>query len=100
MPGLVRLGVRNASRHPVRSVPRPRGLLASASFLVVAVTAAFHRDPGRTFLEKTGGSGGFAWIGESSVPIFEDSERTRTAPHWRTGDVGISCLSASGPATM
>jgi hypothetical protein len=70
MPGLLRLGIRNASRHPVRSVLTV-GLLASACFLIVAVQA-FHRDPGRDFLEKTGGSGGYAWVGEAAVPIFQD----------------------------
>jgi ABC-type lipoprotein release transport system permease subunit len=70
MPGLLRLGVRNAARHPVRSVLTV-GLLASACFLIVAVQA-FHRDAGRDFLEKTGGSGGFALVGEATVPIFQD----------------------------
>ncbi len=69
-PSLAALGFRNASRHPVRSVLTV-GLLAAASFMVVAVQA-FHRDPTHDFLEKTGGSGGYAWIGEATVPIFQD----------------------------
>src|SRR5262249_44532762 len=59
IPGLVRLGVRNAARHPVRSLLTV-GLLAAAGFMVVAVQA-FHRDPGHDFLERAGGSGAFAW---------------------------------------
>jgi ABC-type lipoprotein release transport system permease subunit len=67
---LTRLGVRNAARHPVRSLLTV-GLLASATFLVVAVQS-FHRDPGQDFLQQEGGSGGFALLGESDVPIFEN----------------------------
>jgi hypothetical protein len=47
------------------------GLLAAATFLLVAVQA-FHRDPDRDFLSKSGGSGGYAWVAESTVPIFQD----------------------------
>ena len=70
-PSLAKLGVRNASRHPVRSILTV-GLLAAASFMVVAVQA-FHRDPNQDFLKLTGGSGGYAWIGEATVPIFQIS---------------------------
>jgi ABC-type lipoprotein release transport system permease subunit len=70
MPGIGRLSIRNAARHRVRSVLTV-GLLASAAFMIVAVQA-FHRDPARNFLEETGGSGGYAWVGESTVPIFQD----------------------------
>jgi ABC-type antimicrobial peptide transport system permease subunit len=64
------LGVRNASRHPVRSLLTV-GLLASASFLVIAVES-FHRDPGRDFSEQSGGSGGFALLADSDVPSILD----------------------------
>jgi putative ABC transport system permease protein len=67
---LAALGVRNASRHPLRSVLTV-GLLAAATFLVVAVQA-FHRDPGRDFLGLHGGSGGFALLAESELPIYQD----------------------------
>jgi ABC-type lipoprotein release transport system permease subunit len=86
---LAPLAVRNATRHPVRSVLTV-GLLAGASFMIVAVQA-FHRDPGRDFLEKTGGSGGFAWVGESTVPIFQDlntpAGREAVGLHLRDYDV-------------
>jgi putative ABC transport system permease protein len=68
--GLARLGSRNAGRHPVRSI-LTMGLLAFATFLVVAVQA-FHRDPGAHFLEKDGGSGGYPFVAEADVPIFLD----------------------------
>jgi putative ABC transport system permease protein len=67
---LARLGVRNAARHPVRSL-LTAGLLASATFLIVAVQS-FHRDPGRDFLNHDSGSGGFSLLAESDVPIFQD----------------------------
>jgi putative ABC transport system permease protein len=67
---LARLGIRNAARHPVRSL-LTAGLLASATFLIIAVES-FHRDPGRSFLERNSGSGGFGLLAESDVPIFQD----------------------------
>jgi len=67
---LARLGVRNAARHPVRSL-LTAGLLASATFVVVAVES-FDRDPGKDFLDRNSGSGGFALLGEADVPIYED----------------------------
>jgi ABC-type antimicrobial peptide transport system permease subunit len=74
-PGLVRLGFRNAARHPVRSLLTV-GLLAAAAFMVVAVEV-FHRDPGEGFLDQTGGSGGFAWVGEATTPVFADLQSTK-----------------------
>jgi ABC-type antimicrobial peptide transport system permease subunit len=64
------LGVRNATRHPVRSLLTV-SLLASATFLVIAVES-FHRDPGADFGSKDGGSGGFPLLGETEVPLFMD----------------------------
>lgn len=69
-PTLSRLGLRNAGRHAARSVLTV-GLLASAAFLIVAVES-FHKDAGHHFLERTGGSGGFAFFAEGNVPVFED----------------------------
>ena len=72
---VARLGVRNAARHPVRSL-LTAGLLAAATFLIVAVES-FFRDPGKNFLDLHGGSGGFVLLGEADLPIFQDltSER-------------------------
>src|SRR5207253_1506502 len=67
---VARLGVRNAARHAVRSL-LTAGLLASATFLVVAVQS-FYRDPGKDFLNRQSGSGGFGLLGESDVPIYQD----------------------------
>jgi ABC-type antimicrobial peptide transport system permease subunit len=65
-----RLGVRNASRHPVRSL-LTAGLLGAAAFLLVGVES-FRREPGQDYLRKEGGSGGYALIAESDLPIFQD----------------------------
>jgi putative ABC transport system permease protein len=75
---LARLGVRNACRHPVRSLLTV-GLLAAATFLVTAVES-FHKEPGRDFYDHSGGSGGFPLFAESEVPVFQDlnDQRTRT----------------------
>jgi ABC-type lipoprotein release transport system permease subunit len=74
-PALTRLGVRNAARHPVRSL-LTAGLLASATFVVFAVES-FHRAPERDYLDKNSGSGGFALLGESEVPIYQDLNTPR-----------------------
>jgi ABC-type antimicrobial peptide transport system permease subunit len=65
-----RLGTRNAARHRLRSLLTV-SLLASAAFLVIAVEC-FHREADERFYERNGGSGGFALIGESEVPVFQD----------------------------
>jgi ABC-type antimicrobial peptide transport system permease subunit len=72
-PTLSKLGLRNAGRHAVRSVLTV-GLLAAASFLIVAVES-FHKGTDQEFHEKTGGSGGFAFYAEGSVPVFEDLDQ-------------------------
>jgi ABC-type lipoprotein release transport system permease subunit len=69
-PSLTRLGIRNAGRHAVRSVLTV-GLLAAASFLIVSVES-FHKETDQHFTQKTGGSGGFAFFADGSVPMFED----------------------------
>ncbi len=67
---LAALGVRNATRYPLRSL-LTAGLLASAAFVIVAVDS-FRRQPDEAFLAKTGGSGAFALVAESDVPVFQD----------------------------
>jgi ABC-type antimicrobial peptide transport system permease subunit len=80
IPGLGRLAMRNAARHPVRSVLTV-GLLASATFMVVAVQA-FHREPGHDFLQRGGGSGGFALLAEAEVPVFQDLNSPKVRAEW------------------
>jgi ABC-type antimicrobial peptide transport system permease subunit len=70
LPALTRLGARNGARNPLRSI-LTAGLLASAAFLLVAVES-FRRTSGADFLNKNAGSGGFALLAESDVPLFQD----------------------------
>lgn len=69
-PSVAGLGMRNAGRNPVRSLLTV-GLLAAAAFLIVAVDS-FRRQPDQDFLDLHAGSGGFALVAESDVPIYQD----------------------------
>ena len=65
---VARLGIRNAARHPGRSM-LTAGLLASAAFLIVAVEAfRRHVDAPR----RSPGNGGFDLVAESDLPLFRD----------------------------
>jgi hypothetical protein len=66
---VARLGVRNAARNPVRSL-LTAALLASAAFLLVAVES-FRRSPEADFLDRSGGSGGFALVAETDLPLYQ-----------------------------
>ncbi len=67
---LARMALRNAARNPGRSA-LTIGLVAAASFLIVAVSA-FRLDPGRQTSALQGGDGGFALVAESDQPVFQD----------------------------
>ena len=67
---LAQLGVRNAARRRGRSVGII-GVLASGVFMVVAVDAFRQRPAGETARRDTG-TGGFALVGESALPIYDD----------------------------
>ncbi|MCH7685394.1 MAG: ABC transporter permease [Planctomycetes bacterium] len=65
-----RLGMKNASRNRQRSVFTV-GLIASATFVIVAV-AAGHRNPAAEEPDKFSGNGGYTLVAESSTPILHD----------------------------
>lgn len=67
---VVRLTVRSAARNPGRST-LSIGLIASTSFLIVAVSA-FHFDPTRQEPRLESSDGGFALVAESDQPILYD----------------------------
>jgi putative ABC transport system permease protein len=67
--GVARLGVRNAARHPVRSL-LTAGLLASAVFVIIAVEA--FRPQAATGHDIQGPDGGFALVADSDLPIVQD----------------------------
>jgi putative ABC transport system permease protein len=66
---LWQIGQRNVSRRPARSLA-VIGMMAGGIFMVTAVNA-FRMSPGDT-TQLSSGTGGFALIGESSLPIYED----------------------------
>ena len=67
---LLRMSVRNLARNPGRSA-LTIGLVASASFLVISVSA-FHADPSRQAPHRESGNGGFTLVAESDQPIYHD----------------------------
>ncbi len=67
---LARLAMRNAARNPSRSTLTV-GLVASASFIILAI-GAFHLQPPASDTNKNTGTGGFTLVAESDQPIFQD----------------------------
>jgi hypothetical protein len=68
---VVKLGLRNASHRPGRSL-LTIALIAFASFIIVAVDA-FRREGGHgPILEEKSGTGGFTLLAESLLPILYD----------------------------
>jgi hypothetical protein len=67
---VARLGLRGPRQRPGRATAAV-ALIAFATFTVVAV-GAFRRDPSTAHLERRSGTGGFALIGESIVPLMHD----------------------------
>jgi putative ABC transport system permease protein len=66
---VARLGIRNAARHPGRSL-LTAGLLAAAAFLLVAVEAfRRHADASEAVVQA---NGGFNLVAESDLPLFRD----------------------------
>jgi ABC-type antimicrobial peptide transport system permease subunit len=67
---IVQLGIRNLVRRPGRALT-VTGLVASAVFLVASVNA-FRLDASSDASFRSSGTGGFALVGESSLPIYHD----------------------------
>ncbi|NQV28426.1 MAG: FtsX-like permease family protein [Rhodopirellula sp.] len=67
--GASRLGFRNAARHRSRSV-LSTGLIASATFVIVAV-AAGQRNPAVETPDFNSGNGGFSLVAEASAPLLD-----------------------------
>jgi ABC-type antimicrobial peptide transport system permease subunit len=67
---LAALGFRGCTRRRNRSLA-VTGLLACGSFLIVAI-GAFRLDADREAAARPAGTGGFALIGESSLPVMRD----------------------------
>ncbi len=67
------LGLREAGRQPVRSV-LVSALMAAAMFLLV--TVAVSEPPRQARFARDSGSGGFAWLAESALPVHADLNDT------------------------
>ena len=67
---LARLGFRNATHRPGRSV-LCIALIASAAFIIVSVDA-FRRDDRQLALDKKAGGGGYPLLAESLLPLVQD----------------------------
>jgi len=65
-----KLGFRNATYRPGRSI-LCIALIASASFIIVAVDA-FKHDSGESTLDRKSGSGGYPLLAESLLPLYHD----------------------------
>lgn len=64
------MGVRNATRRRKRSLATI-SLLASGSFLIVAVSA-FHLENQKDTAKRNSGTGGFALLGETAFPVVQN----------------------------
>ncbi|HYE30766.1 MAG TPA: ABC transporter permease [Methylomirabilota bacterium] len=67
---LLRLGFRNISRRPKRSLTSI-GLLASGAFVIASI-GVFRLDSTQDADKRSSGTGGFAFLGESSIPVVHD----------------------------
>ncbi len=67
---IARLGARNGARYPTRSV-LSAALVASATFVIVAVGMNRH-DVSSQEPSFSSGDGGFRWIAESDLPLYQD----------------------------
>jgi len=69
MRSLIQIGMRGVARRPARSLA-VIGMMAGGIFLVTAVNA-FRLGVGADPMKRDSGTGGFALIGESSLPVYE-----------------------------
>ena len=77
---IARLAVRNGARNPGRST-LSIGLIAAASFLIVALTR-FRLDPAAEGRGRDSGSGGFNLVAQSDQPIYQDLDAATARPSW------------------
>ena len=64
------MGARNIARRRKRSLATV-AMLACGSFLIVSI-GAFRLDENQNATERNSGTGGFAFIGESTMPVHQD----------------------------
>jgi len=88
---IMRLGFRNATHRPGRSV-LCIALIAAATFIIVAVDA-FRRDANAVSTDKKAGTGGYALLAESLLPIAHD-------PHGAEGREALTLSGQEEAATL
>ncbi|HWB05490.1 MAG TPA: ABC transporter permease [Verrucomicrobiales bacterium] len=79
-PSVWALGVRNTARRRGRSAALA-GLLALGIFMVTALNA-FRQDARLTNNTRDSGAGGFMFIGESTLPVYEDLNSNAGQKAW------------------
>jgi len=84
--GLVGMAARNSSWSPGRSVLSV-ALVGCASFVIVTVTANRQHTASEG---RASGSGGFGWVAESDIPLYQDLNRDV-----ELSDLGFSAASIS-----
>ena len=83
---LGRVGMRGAARLPGRSLGIV-GVLASGVFMIVSVSA-FRHDPHAHALDRSSGTGGFALLAQTTLPVYEDLNNPEArATHGLDGQV-------------
>ncbi|MGB7922690.1 MAG: ABC transporter permease [Pyrinomonadaceae bacterium] len=87
-----RLGFRNATHRPGRSV-LCIALIASASFIIVAVDAFRRADSNDAALDRKSGSGGFPLLAESLLPLVHD-------PNTQEGREALNFVSAEDATAL
>ncbi len=81
---LRRLGVSGCARRRKRSLAT-MALLASGCFVIVSI-GAFRLDANADATKRTSGTGGFALIGESSLPVVKDLDTKTGREQFGLGD--------------
>jgi putative ABC transport system permease protein len=85
---VARLGFRNASSRPGRSV-LCIALIASAAFIIVSVDA-FRRDGRAASLEVKSGNGGYALLAESLLPLVRDPNNEQEREEMNLNDESLA----------
>jgi putative ABC transport system permease protein len=84
---MARLGFRNASSRPGRSV-LCIALIASAAFIIVSVDA-FRRDGKAASFDRRSGNGGYALLAESLLPLVRDPNDEREREEMNLNDESL-----------
>jgi putative ABC transport system permease protein len=84
---MARLGFRNASSRPGRSV-LCIALIASAAFIIVSVDA-FRRDGEAASLDRRSGNGGYALLAESLLPLVRDPNNEQEREEMNLNDESL-----------